>query len=349
MFRICLISTILVATLFAGCTGSSTDDPQEAGSDDPLVVTRPDDYSYLDDENEASRGHLHDYWNGQDTLVAIDDTFPIGCFYCGTEAPAFRYQADEGGIVPGGTRWVDITLSWTTTSEASYSTPHLWVKTAAEHEPWDAGAIENGGTVQIEVDDSQNDIPHETLSSWVFEMRVGSPAAGTPYHVQGEASLLVVVTKGHPIPVYPRHPDLWGNETEILLFDQSGGADTVTHRSREFGTAGTQWLEAHVPDDGKVVPYDMDHLELTVTYEDDAPLRLELVFHGAGSREETTLGPTETDGTTHTYRITPEDGAPDGPYATQSQWMFRFYTRADQGHLFTGDYTIKAVVYQGAV
>src|SRR5688572_32023281 len=92
---------LLLCALLAGCAGSS-DPPSGPGGDDPILVTSPDDYSYLGGSGAASRPHLHDYWGKTTTktVIAIEDyqwhadvIRPGGFFRNG-------YFPDDGSVVP---------------------------------------------------------------------------------------------------------------------------------------------------------------------------------------------------------------------------------------------------------
>lgn len=277
-------------------------------------------------------------------MLVADDTIRKSCGACGGATALMRYEPPTGGIVPQGTRWVNITLSWTVSDDSSFREPHLWVETAADHEPRDHGAISNGETVQIEVDNTQNDLPHEVLSNWAFVLRVEPEIGSALYRFEGEVDVLVVASRGNPIPLFPPHPDLWKGTTEILMFEDEDAAPTG-YSGNPNSRAGTNWLGPHILDEDVVVPYDMDHVTVTLTYGEDAPVPFTLGFHGSGTRDWTLLEPDSVSGNTYTYTIGPDQGRPDGPYAEQSLWVFEVFTDDKDPTIFIGSYTISATVY----
>ena len=69
--RTAVLGLVLLLPL-AGCLGAAGPAAPDADAD-PVVVTRPDDFSYLD--QAGGRGdvaHLHDYWGGNTRLTVIE-------------------------------------------------------------------------------------------------------------------------------------------------------------------------------------------------------------------------------------------------------------------------------------
>ena len=63
-----LVAAALATALLSGCAGEDpAADPAAPGPD---VVTDPRDYSYLQDAAPGS--HVHDYWQGRDTVRVIE-------------------------------------------------------------------------------------------------------------------------------------------------------------------------------------------------------------------------------------------------------------------------------------
>lgn len=342
-------SVLLISSLFlSGCTfGPEETDPDTSASD-PVLHTSPDD---LGNATDSGRSHIHDYWNGLDRFYVFDETFDLpGCSACGRGAPFFRFEPPAQAFFPQGTRWVNLTVEWSTSDTSYFGDTTLWVETAADLEPQKIGPMASGDTVTIEItNNTQNDLPHEILSNWAFEVRVGE---GVPllnvWRASGTGRVAAEVARGLPLPVFPPHPDRWNGTNEIELFDQTDAAEPYYYGNPVNGQSGINWLGPHKPDNGTVVPHDMDHVEVVVTYEDDALIPFTLAFHGGESRDWTLIEPGDTDGQMARYVITPHQGRPDGPYLQQSNWVFEIFTDEDRP-LFVGGYRIKATAHKDAL
>ncbi|MFA5944737.1 MAG: hypothetical protein WC876_09750 [Candidatus Thermoplasmatota archaeon] len=306
----------MAAFLMAGC--SSTSPSADAPSESITTVTNPADFT-----GNASGAHLHDYWQGGERLVVMETTHPGGTaegagpgVANGESVPVMEFRPDSGHVVPQGASSVEVTLGWLDAVGDSYVAPQLWVKTAARNESQVVGPIESGQTVSVTSSNLDNDLPHQLLSAWVFELRMSSPDP-MPLRFKGSVSIKVEAIKGLDIPLYPAHPDRWQGQNALPLL-QGEGSLTYFEDPIDHGCNGQSCPQIFVPDDGAIVPYDSAWVE--VVLESGGALPVELAYHGGATREFQVAQPIATQGAARTYEL-PIEGA-DGPYAQQSQWEF---------------------------
>lgn len=335
--------------LLAGCTGPA---PNDDGT--PVLVTNPDDYSYLNGTSPTSRPHLHDYWSGKDTLTLVDGEWQgrqesaISGDY---KVYAAEFLPPDGNVVPQGTDRVTIRVTLTPAPGDRISDLALLYNTAASTELPDAdNAVPFvDGQITIATQDEDNDLPHQVVSGWRFVV-VGQGEQGI-YRFKGTMHLLVEAHRGpDPIPTYPGHPDQWHNATQIPLLTEERAMYDL-------------WLEplggcqpflkadncpvAHRADDGQLVPTDARYVEVTLTTTDEFPNGIQLHYHGGETRTFRTVQPAESQGNQRIYRIQ-VDGNGDGPYALRSLWEFLVTGTAANGirTLEGASYTIEATAYR---
>jgi len=349
--RAALVLALLASVLLGGCA-----DPEPAADPDPvepcLVRSATDDSCNDPAANGtvAERPHLHDYWQGKDRLVLEDVALDVGPFLCTDLAEIALLRPADGDTIIQGTIQVEATIAWTPPAAADPAgTPELWIKTAEDNEPWEAGPVENGATVTVESTNSRNDLPHQRLSAWEFRfmMRPDNPTGCVRY--QGTVSLHLEIVRGLDIPLYPGHPDRWENRTVLPLLDHArstlvyvgGTSGACLEGAGEDG--GCLW-DPHIPDDGAIVPNDAE-VRVSLSSTDGTPLRVRLGYHGADSREIQWPDPVDDDGATRAYSLLAA-GHGDGPYAKQSQWELRLVPDAPSEPAYTGSYQIVAEAHQ---
>jgi hypothetical protein len=325
---------VLLVPLLSGCT-----------SDGPGAAKQGEDVTIITDPNQGRLDptmgpHLHDYWGSSKELTVVDQVISVGgILWAGSESiPVAEFRPESGDLVPQGASEVRATITWTEGDSAPGSLPNkyewaeLWVKRANESQPLSFGEVAKGDTVVVPTGNESNDLPHQLLSAWVFQLVLFGHTGPTDlYNVSytGDVTLTAVAERGtYAIPLFPGHPDQWQNRTEILLFELSGDmmfdGDTASGNWRCYvGDPGCPFYM--VPADGAIVPIDADHV--TVVLERQVPVnptRLGIKFHSSLTREfEAPPAPAETMDRRE-YTIPVGDGG-DGPYAKQSQWEFLFY------------------------
>lgn len=326
---------LALAILLSGC--SSPEGSQAAGSETITTITDPS-AGRLDPTMGA---HLHDYWEGQKERTVVDQTVGVGgIVWGGASIPVAEFRADSGDVVPQGASEVRVTIAWTEGDSEPGSLPNnygrseLWVKRANESRPMRVAEVASGDTVTVPTGNESNDLPHQLLSAWSFQLVLYGQPFPTPvaaaYNVSytGDVSLQAVAVRGpDPIPLFPGHPDQWEGRTEITLLELSGSmmfdGDSEGGNFRCYaGNPGCPFYM--VPADGTVVPIDADHVTVVLERSLPNPARMGIKFHSALTRDFDVPAQVEETPTSRTYTVPVDDGG-DGPYATQSQWEFLFY------------------------
>ncbi len=328
-----IIAIVCLMPLLAGCTSDADD------ADGVNLITDPSDFSYLNDTRPDQRAHLHDYWRGAQMIQVLEKTVHPGteCI-TSTGCIAARFSPDEGVIIPLGTARVEMLIEWQDSPQSLYERPELLVQTAADRDYRSLGEVASGDLVVLEVNNTQNDIPHQRLSAWRFAWLVNS-YEGQYLRTDGmEVSLNVQAHRGLDIPLFPGHPDLWGNQTSLNLIEGREWFTTARfigdgpEDSTTYGTGSPHFPFA--PDNQTVVPFNARMIEVVMEYDWETPHGLELYYHGADTWNWT-LAPVESDdGAVRVHRI-PVGAAGDSPYATQSLW--EFWLRADDAVPAVGD------------
>lgn len=332
-------SLVVVAVLLlAGCTSDPA--PLAPVVEEPGVITDP---SFGLNQTGA---HIHDYWGGGDRVTVLDATHPGGDepgtgpgLAGGQDVEVRSFQPVSGDVVPQGTARVEVTLTWTDAELDSYTAPVLYVKTAGMNQSSSFGAVESGVPLAFETGAADADLPHQLLSAWLFELRMSSPDPA-PLRFKGAVTIKADAVRGLPLPVFPPHPDPWGDGNEIALVDGSGQLSYFEDLV-DGGCNGLSCPTLFRPFSGAIVPTDARHVAVEVTYTGQVPLQLH--YHSASSREMAAAQPVTTQGGLLVYELALDhDG--DGPYAQQSQWEFTVLPAETVAArtAWTADYTITA-------
>ncbi len=284
-----------------------------------MTVTSPGDYSG-DNGTNGNAPHLHDYWAGGDRLVvletAVSQTGPGLSGGTGAVVVA-EFRPDTDHVVPQGASAVHVTIGFTPDTLDRWTAPELWLKTAADTNTSYLADITDG-VITIPSTNDKNDLPHQRLSAWIFEVRMHGTDTGEMRY-KGEVRIHVEAEKGLEIPLYPGHPDLWAGRTEFQLFDVSG-SDFYAFDPGDAGCDGIDCLEVIVPDAGITVPDDAATVHVVLEM-GPSPTTFGLSYHGADRRDFERIDPSVLDGSTYTYDIALR-GDGDGPYAKSSLWEF---------------------------
>ena len=320
--------------LLAGCIGEDAPTAAVAENQPTTVVTRPDDVAAL--KNSSSGWHVHDYWGGQTRLTVINEEISVveRCNGC-EDGMRFRFRGEPGMIVPGGTAELEVEASWKERGQSAYEPPELWVKTAADREPWRVAPLENGRPLRINTTNDWNDPPHQILSRWEFW--VVFPSENGTYNFDGTIRLFAEAIRGGDIPPFPPHQDLWNGLSELVVLDTQASALQIENRLDNWRMCGP-CIDAHVPHDGVLVPWDSREVVITLRSYSALPL-LGLKVHGADTWEMTeAYGELSLpDAMVFRVPVTPQSG--DSPYARQSLWEFLVHVAAPAPAVaFAGEY-----------
>lgn len=340
--RLWLVTLLLLATAFAGCTD---DDPaEEDEGPEAGVVTDPTDYSYLQNETDGAGWHIHDYWRGQDTLEVLDkvDEACQGCsaqYNGGRGALLASFRPDTDHVIPQGAKWVNVTASWDV-GDTDMDHVRIFIRTANSSETIDLGEVQQGETLTFLSSNDDNDPPHHRLSLWEFELRA-MPAEedGSVTISSYGGAMTVEATRGLEILPWPPHPDFWQGADEIVLHESTRSVGYNIEAIFLQACAGC--FGRVTPDDGQIVPYDASEVVVTFTaHEGSLPATVGLRYHGADRWTYQNMTPTEDDVIARTWRI-PLEGNADSPYAKQSLWELELYNdQPTPVKGWTGEYTI---------
>jgi hypothetical protein len=317
-----LLALSALALLLPGCSSPLAEAPSPDAS--PIVVTAPDDYSYLNQSDPWSRPHLHDYWGGSTTHTVMDRDVQ---WYADAIGPGYYFvdgfYPDDGSVVPQGTSNLTVAITFQPGAADRMGTPAFWYRSPTMAEPGGTPTEvpADGSPITVRVDADEADLPHNALSAWFFEVGLRADSTGTGRYT-GTMHIAVVANRGRDIPLFPGHPDLWQGRSEIALF--SGDGRTSAQSNAENGLCTPLPPETTCPrrwrPEGAVVPYDAAAIEVRLDVSLSAR-GLTLAYHGGDTRALTTLEPSEESGSVKVYRI-PVQGNGDSPYAKQSLWEF---------------------------
>lgn len=313
-----------IAVLVSGCSSAGQD---ETTPDGVTVVTDPRDTAYL--SNATAGSHVHDYWDGRDRAPVLDqqsNDFTVQ--YSGDRAPVQTFRPADGDIVPQGTAFVEGTLSWTEDDTPDPLFPpafthiELWVKTSQDAEARFAANMTNGGAFRFATTNEQDDPPHYVLSLREFVAMARNPGAEET-RFSGSFHLTAEAVRGHPLVVFPPHPDPWQGRTELPLnaFDMNVDAH-VSAVVTAFCMGGCANVRFG-PYDNVTVPFDASVVEVQVRAgPGSAPIGFTLQAHGADARSWHAVPAASSTSASWTFRMEVGPGQGDSPYASQSLWEF---------------------------
>ncbi|MFA5943087.1 MAG: hypothetical protein WC876_01330 [Candidatus Thermoplasmatota archaeon] len=337
----------LAILLLAGCAGPSD---EQAAADDPILVTSPGDYTYLNESNALARPHVHDYWGGRDRIGILDETWQ-GRHELTINGDNMVWMAEflppDGSVVPQGTAQVHLALEYAAAPGDRVGDLSVRYSTAASTNLSDPVAFQDG-KVELPAEDVDNDLPHQVVSSWRFVV-LGTGEDGFE-RFKGTMRLIVEAERGRPIPLYPGHPDQWNGTNEILLIEEDQAIYDLWLEPfggcQPFPMMAFNCPVEHVPMDGAIVPTDAAYVEIRVVTSQELPNGLQFQYHAGDTRALRIVEPAESSDSERIYRIAVE-GNGDGPYAKRSLWGFLVTGPSSPARTVEGaTYTITATAYR---
>lgn len=339
------IAVLLLTAPLAGCIGGQSGaTPREPETE---VIDDPTNTSY----NTSSGWHLHDYWDGQDQLTVMEETSGVYYNNFGDESTAWpvRFHPPAPNVVPQGTAWLDVTVSWDDASPRNaYGDMELWAKPAnASEARLIEDALENGGSVEIPLDHEEADLPHQTVSAWELQVHIRGSDDPVYNHFDGSITVQVQAHRGLELQPFPPHPDHWGNRTEFTLAE----ADRSFYQVRlpTGGFSGN--FDARIrPPNGTIVPFQTQQVVVDLQWDSSMPIGdLTLWLRAADTRNFSRLDPDEEGDASATYTIPVSQPMMDSPYANASLWEFRVSAPHDAQDepVFDGEFTLEATVHKG--
>lgn len=377
------LALLAVVPGFAGCFGGEDAAPAAIATSDaaamnetPVNATLPDDRGEsagLKETNKTEEGvggteHLHDYWQGRETVTVIDERIYVSYIPLypdgeGSDPRNVAYvKLPNGTLVYEGTNKVTITVSdpQVQTSRNHPGAPYaaaapqmtLQYLTAADNEWRDAGPLPWDTPLDLAVTSRETDMPHSVASLWVFRLLTDSPGPPKTLH------MTVTIHKGDEVVDWPGHPDFYadadrrvvldttvktrvnGIVENFLLYDQAG---TWVHPDRLISW-GTERLEVHITILGTSNDLDASPDGFYLEHHNATVIGPEV--NSADSVKDETPPP---DLKEWDFVVPVDEYGMDGPYQPESRWGFRVRATYANGQLCPGcfnydiEYAIKVV------
>lgn len=344
--------TLLVVALIlaSGCSSPSSAPPAEP--DEPCVVEAADDYSCQEKDTGLEPdqvAHQHDYWRGQERVELLSTVAQGGGLISACEHwDWYTIRPEAPMTVYQGTATLEIDVRLTDSADSFYSDPQLWIKTATDDAPQFFADLSGSDSFVFESNNTANDLPHDRISSWEFHLFIAPGNDLDPFcdmRFGGTMEIDVEIVQGLEIPFYPGHPDRWQNRSEMPSFSHERTIDV--YQGGQSGTcfaptSGDCLWDPHLLDDGVVIPHDARRVVVTLDNQGDLPLQL--LYHGADTRELTDTGLTVPAGQDAELEI--DVGMQgDGPYARQSLWEF-WVIPDHASDAYHGTYSLGAVAHR---
>lgn len=360
-----------VSAGLAGCMGED-DPPAPTAADADADAAQAgnvtvDDGTVEMPKDVGEKPHAHDYWSGKERVTLLDEDVSVdafsGAFFTffnvfGTHTPALGgayLELPEGVIVYEGTGKLEFTATWTDPAVTGMTMRYRSAASADFSEPL---PVTSGAPVSVDVTPEMSDMPHGKTSRWAFLL---TPAAGQA--MLGSFHAKVDVLRMRDIETFPGHPDLFGGQGTLAVYDgpsQSKGqsfpgrlADALVNG---FQAGAPQGVRAQ-----KVVPMETMTMTANVTITSvtgalGKTTGVYFLYKPADSNGFEWLRPIATDAATGTYQFAwPVDMAQtDSPYAAESQWAFDVRVTSDPTGLglecggcadTTVDYVLTVVAY----
>lgn len=340
--------SLVLLLLLAGCTTPNADDAATTG---PVIITDPRDTGYLLNGTQSG-SHIHDYWKGRSAVTVLEydgGKFSASCGGCGDGMQIIEARPEEGDIVPQGTAWLNVTVSWATSGDTSdFGEIRLLLRSAKDHDLQAAGPVENGVTRVINTTNEEDDPPHYVLSLWRFGVEIVPRPGSDSAAFAGSFKVRVEAVRGLPLVPYPPHPDRWQGVQELPLASDEQTIDLQYEEELQGGTATTCYggcLGHIAPLDGAVVPVETGTVLVTVEFAPGSvPGGVGLRFHAADTWAlATAQGEASLPPGVFTWTIPISGNMADSPYAPQSLWEFElFLDEPTPVRAWSGTYTFTA-------
>lgn len=342
--RLLLVLLLLSAPL-AGCLGGESE-PRPTASDPAGSAGNATDAGVAANATylrnlDYSREHIHDYWQGADARLLMDETLTTntmqGVFYTAfrplidgrtsTSAGMVPFTLPNGTFVPEGTGELLVEVDATAALRGGEVVLSHQAANAYEYTALEAQGAQAGWTIELTAE--MADVPHAKSTRWSFLLE----ADGAGGLLDGEVAVKVTAKRLFEIDAWPEHPDFWdaGAVTKLDLGNTTGAYD---YAGQHVFYDPTESPFVIVEPAG-LVPPETSALLVTLTFERDeadpknrlnGPVLL-VVKDGASSRGFAVM---------HGNKIVDEPGrlvyavpvhsdSWDSPYAGSSGWAFEVH------------------------
>ncbi|MBI2077131.1 MAG: carboxypeptidase regulatory-like domain-containing protein [Euryarchaeota archaeon] len=329
--------------------------------------------------------HTHDYWAGRSEVGVADrsyefkhknraqspgsptatamDAYETGygavfvgkCWSPNYGSASEFYLDDPAQTVWAGTRFINVTFTWSATDAVGVSGLAVGWRHANELGPAATSynlsrLLKSGETFSIPVDASMWDSGHQSFTSWrfwaclmgkeespvVLSYSPGRAFLGK-YHVKAS------IARGWPLYVEPPHTDFWQGRTTVPVLDTYSNmtctGTSCTYYYQNPSAPGNKRAEFYyftfVPPKGRLVPPGTETVRITLAWSTTSPgpamvKPLSVSYapanvppaHQDDITKFKTAPPSERGAASRTYLVKLEPGEPDMFYQRASNWKF---------------------------
>ncbi|MBI2077780.1 MAG: hypothetical protein HYT80_05325 [Euryarchaeota archaeon] len=329
-----LVVVALGLVLVSGCAVSPDGGNQGLGGEAEVGpdITDPANLTFAFD----NRAHVHDYWAGEFEKRIFDADFTFQLPHVGSSCDSgangkscLPVRPDEGTMIIPGTRWINATVTWTSSDSAPGKTVYLGWSAADHRTSGQFPDVKSGSILSIPVNESLTDLPHARTTRWSFLLLLEGRAGA----VSGHISLTIARPEG-PLPLAPAHPHLWGFNRSLTALDESGRLCAGVCPSG--GKMPRNQLRWTTP---PIVPFDTERVRILFWFNSTTPsagwFHPLLSWHGADRYgfERTDVAPQPGSPTALEWTIDVEPRMWDSPYASETSWGVRVSFEGQTGTL----------------
>ncbi|MDX1611559.1 MAG: hypothetical protein R3185_04260 [Candidatus Thermoplasmatota archaeon] len=265
---------LALAMVTAGCIGGS-DDADEAA--EPTNVEDGDqgnrsaqattannssaNATYLKNE-DYSEAHIHDYWNGAEERVLMDEVLATNTFqstfvtlfwpFIGegtrTSVGTVWFTLPNNTFVPEGTGELVVEVDATSALESGQLVLAHKAANTNEYVELDAQGAQASWTIPLEPE--MADLPHAKSTRWGWRL----DAQGNGAILDGEFSVTITAKKLYDLTAWPAHEDPWqGGAIDRLSLANLDGTFDVTDPTPWFNPLADEAPDVTLPP-GTIVP-----------------------------------------------------------------------------------------------
>ncbi|HET6405565.1 MAG TPA: hypothetical protein VFH78_13050 [Candidatus Thermoplasmatota archaeon] len=336
------VASMLLALAFAGCLGEE----EAPAATDALASNESDLQEVTVDDGTAEMAaelghapHLHDYWHGKERVTIMDEDVQVDPFgaLMWTFINTFRgtpgvggavFRLPEGSLVFEGTGKMEIVATWT---DPTVTGAGLQYRSPATESFSDVMPLTSGTPLVLDIAPEMTDMPHDKESRWLFLLV--PPSTGQA--VVGTVHFRIDIVRMGDIALFPGHPELFGNEHTLTLYDGAAQSSTQSFPMRFVGAVTQNEAESGVRS-AKVVPMETRSMTANVTITSTTSnigtvSNVTFLYKPAGSfgyeRAQTLSADPENGVFQFGWPV--EMRETDSPYAKTSQWAFDLRIQTD--------------------
>ncbi len=341
------IALMVSSLAMAGCIGPKAEPKDdtldesatnESGGNTTLPDGRGESLGNLEtnktEEGSGGIDHKHDYWKGREQVVVFEDIvgfFPEPVYPDGegSDPKSVAYvKLPNTTLVYEGTNKLSVVASNPTLfDQADPQAPALFLqyRSAADADWRDPVSMPYDTPLDFAVLPKETDMPHSTLSLWVFRITTDRPT-------WSDFELTITAHKGQDVVDWPGHPDFYADKNERKVADNKHVSTHMSGMAEGYlYDAGSSWAQ---PD--KLISYGTSKLVVIINI-----TNAQSQFGAAATgfflevHDATIIGPEirfgdryferddANDLRTYVFEVPVDPAGMDGPYQPASRWGFR--------------------------